>query len=183
MAGGLVLFCAPEQTIRLLLGEEWMGASSMLGWLGIYGALFPIDGCMKQMLIAQGRLATLTKIRLAQLATMGFGLAVAASLQSIQAVVGTTVITWVLGTLLSIIANHQVGGRAVLEVFVVPLLAALGAAVALHWAGQAGWLDALPYWSILFLLPAVYALLIGLLEARKLASEFHYLREQMREAN
>ena len=183
MAGGLVLFCAPEQTIRLLLGEEWMGASSMLGWLGIYGALFPIDGNMKQMLIAQGRLATLTKIRLAQLATMGFGLAVAASLQSIQAVVGTTVITWVLGTLLSIIANHQVGGRAVLEVFVVPLLAALGAAVALHWAGQAGWLDALPYWSILFLLPAVYALLIGLLEARKLASEFHYLREQMREAN
>ena len=92
-------------------------------------------------------------------------------------------IVWILGTLLCIVANHRVGGRAVLEVFVAPLLAALGAATALHWAGQAGWLDALPYWSVLFLLPSVYALLIGLLEARKLASEFRYLREQMREAN
>ena len=183
VAGGLVLFCAPEQTIRLLLGEEWMGASSMLRWLGIYGALLPIDANMKQMLIARGRLKTLTKIRLAQLVTLGFGLAVAASLQSIQAVVGATVIVWILGTLLCIAANHRVGGRAVLEVFIVPLLAALGAATSLHWAGQAGWLDALPYWSILLLLPSVYALLVGLLEARKLVSEFHYLREQMREAD
>ena len=183
VAGGLVLFLAPDQTIQLLLGREWMGASPMLHWLGIYGALLPIDGNMKQLLIARGRLATLTKIRLVQLVVLAAGLATAAYFGSITGVVATTVSVWALGTLLGLLANFRVGGNTTLRVFVSPLLAALGAGLALQGITQVGWLHALPYWSVLFLLPITYALLLALFEARTLRSEYRYLREQIREAN
>lgn len=138
VGGGLVLFLAPEQTIRLLLGEEWMGASPMLHWLGIYGALLPIDGNMKQMLIARGKLAALTKIRLAQLVVLACCLTAATRLGSIQLVVGSIVGVWSLSTLLCLIANFRVGGRAILQALIAPLLSALGAALAIHWGGGGG---------------------------------------------
>ena len=138
---------------------------------------------MKHLLIARGRPGTLTKIRLIQLAVLAAGLATAAHFGSIEWVIASTVTVWILGTLLNLVANYRIGGAASLQVLAAPFVAALGAGFALHWGEHAGWLDGLPYWSVLFLLPAAYALLLVCVEARKIRSEYRYLREQMNQTN
>lgn len=46
---------APEETVRILLGEKWLPAAPILGWLALAGFLQPVSNATGWLFISQGK--------------------------------------------------------------------------------------------------------------------------------
>jgi PST family polysaccharide transporter len=62
LVGAVVLVIFPAETVRLLLGEEWLEAAPLLPWLAFYAALFPVLTLAKVLIIARGRVHRVVRL-------------------------------------------------------------------------------------------------------------------------
>ncbi len=179
LAGALALAVFPEAAIRLLLGPDFAAAAPILRWLAIYSAVLPLAENLKVLLLAGGRTGTHAWIRVAQLAVLAPGIALAVRAGSAVGVAAVLAATWVLGTLLAWWALRDLcGGLG--RMIARPLAAAAGVAAAFAGAEAAGLLAGAPFEALPFLPPLAFAALVALVERGQLLAELHYLREQLR---
>jgi O-antigen/teichoic acid export membrane protein len=169
------LLVFPAETIRLLLGEEWLPAAPILRWLAPYAALLPLFEGLKVLLLGRGAVRLTTLVRFAQLALFVPGIALASAAGRVE---------WVAAALL---ASTAVGvelerrfNRDFLEAGLRDLLAAPAALVGAVWLLFA-WAPfdlgtALPFWVLPALPALLYAVLLGALEQRRLRAHFAYLQ-------
>ncbi|MCG8592083.1 MAG: oligosaccharide flippase family protein [Proteobacteria bacterium] len=175
-AGVAALLVFPDETIRFLLGPDWLEAAPLLRGLALYAGFLPLFENMKQLLYGRGLVAQNVSLRLKQLAVLLPGLAAAALFERVDIVVAALVATTMLGVLLA-----RSMSRDVLEGGLFRLLGAPGLALAttllIGSVLQArGMLDAVAFWLLPFAAPLLYGLVVLMLEGRRPFRELAYLR-------
>lgn len=177
--GAVVLLVYPEQTIRLLLGAEWIGAAPILRCLGLYAGLLPLFENMRMLLFARARVLVSVRLRLAQLAVFLPGVVVAGYSGSINGVALSLLAAMLLGVVLGSFYNRDVVRGMSRRLYAVPLFA-LGLTLATFASAEsAGWLRDWPEWGLPFLPAIAFWLLVASIDRRSLIRELRYLRRQL----
>jgi len=174
-AGAAVLLVYPAETIRLLLGAEWVPAAPTLRWLALYAGLLPLLENMKTLLYGRGAVWEAMILRLVQIGLFVPGIVLGIAFDRIE---------WVAIALLSVtlfgVGMARYYNRAVLEGGLGRLFAAPGialAGVALLFALEPwGLRAAVPYWMLPAFPVVCYAVLLLALERWRLVAELLYLR-------
>ncbi|MBW2275504.1 MAG: oligosaccharide flippase family protein [Deltaproteobacteria bacterium] len=178
--GVATLLVYPQQTIRLLLGDDWLGAAPILGWLALYAGFFPLFENLKWLLYGRGMAARVVWLRLVQLLLFLLGIALAIALDDVHVVAMTLLWTVLLGVVLAWRMNGELLRGTLGPIFLGPCLV-LAATVALFWLPPvAERLALLPFWLLPFLPPAVYAGLTLLAERTSLLRELRLLAGLLR---
>ena len=168
----------PDESIRLLLGPTWLPASSMLRWLAIYAALYPISLSSKQLLLALGEGLSTVRVRLAQALAFLPGVGAAVAVGSVAGVVAAVTAATVVGFALANHYNARVIETRLRKALLAPLLA--GAATWAGFALLAGVAAELPWQCRPFLAPLVFAILLLCVERRTLIREIGFLLRSLR---
>jgi O-antigen/teichoic acid export membrane protein len=169
----------PDESIRLLLGQTWLPASSMLRWLAIFAALYPISLSSKQLLLASGEGLLAVRVRLVQALAFLPGVCAAAAAGSVAGVVAAVTAASAVGFALANHYNARVIETRLRSALVTPLLA--GAATCGFALLAGGGLAAqLPWRCRPFLPPLVFGLLLLCVERRTLVSEIGFLLRTLR---
>jgi len=173
-----VFLVFPEQAIRILLGEAWVGAAPMLRWLGLYVALMPPLGNLQWLLYARLQMSRNVRLRLIQL-----GVFAPAVLAAVLLGDATGVAIAVSGSTLVALAaaiwfTRDVFRTSVVRVFVTPTVALLAAAALCAALSGLGALSFVPTLLLPALPPTLFAALLLLMERATLFRELAYLRIQ-----
>jgi O-antigen/teichoic acid export membrane protein len=168
----------PEQAIRILLGEAWIGAAPMLRCLGLYVALVPPLGNLQWLLYARLQMRQNVQLRLIQLcvfvpAVLAVGMLGNATGVA-MAVSGSTLIALAA----AIWFARDVFGASVVRIFVTPTAVLFAAASACAALGAVGALRGVPLLLLPMLPPALFAGLLLIAERATLFREIAYLRMQ-----
>jgi PST family polysaccharide transporter len=73
----LVLFLYPTEVLRILYGDKWLEASSMLGYFAIYAAFLPLFSIAKTFAYGLGRLLDVSKAYLVEIIFLSIGMFIA----------------------------------------------------------------------------------------------------------
>ncbi len=177
LAVSIAFFCFPTESIRLLLGSEWLEAAPALRILSVYGALFPLAANLRQLTFGRGKPMANARIRLAELALIVPGLALAGAWGSVEGVALTVVLGTVLSTALTAWVNASVVMPALMGISMPPLAAlALTLAALLGSAGW-GWREALPWWALPGVPPLLFGLAVLVIDRGRLLRELRYVRQ------
>ena len=178
-SGAIVLLLAPESTLRLVLGEEWVPAAPALRWLAIHAAIYPIYSMVKVLVIARNEVARIAKISAVQALILIPGTLFAAYYGSAAAVAAVVACTTCVGALLGTAWSRDLATVSVRRLFGVPLASALATAACFlsfaSWAGS----DVVPWFIEPFLVGVVFVAITFALEGRLIFAEFGYLRAQL----
>ena len=177
--GGSVLLLFPNETVRLLLGEEWAGVAPMLRWLGLYGALLPVFENVKVLYYAAGDVRWVVRIRIIQLALFAPAVLAACFAEKLAAVAAALLGTLLLGLAVSQPLTRRVLGRSVPVLRAPSLILAATVAVFLV-LGAADLLEPVPWALRPFLPPVLFSALLVAVERSTLLRELRYLRSQLR---
>ncbi len=180
MAGGVVLITFPEETIRLLLGDAWLGTAPILRVLGGFGVVQPIVANLKWLLFARGKPHRNIQIRLVQAAVFLPGVALSVFLASVSGIALALVASAVTGLVLALRYSRDVVRGMLGRLLVTPLIAGALTIAASLAAARMEALEALPYFVWPFLPPAIFLGIILAIEGRTLLLEFSYLRGQLK---
>jgi O-antigen/teichoic acid export membrane protein len=173
--GSAVLLVYPAETIRVLLGAEWVAAAPTLRWLALYTGLLPLFENMKTLLQGRGKVWESVVLRMVQIGLFAPGIALAIAFDRVEWVGGALLFVTLIGVALARHYNRAVLEGGLFRIFAAPGLAL--AAVVLVFALEPWNLRSLaPYWALPVLPAALYALVLLTLERGRLASELGYLR-------
>jgi O-antigen/teichoic acid export membrane protein len=173
------LLVFPEETIRLLLGSEWLAAAPVLRWLAFYAALLPLFEGLKVLLLGRGAVRLTTLVRCAQLAVFVPGIALASAAGRIEWVGAALLAATAVGVELERRFNREYLAAGLLDLLAAPC--ALVAAVWLLFEWVPLDLRAeLPFWLLPPLPAALYAVLLAAFEQRRLRGHFAYLQGVLR---
>jgi PST family polysaccharide transporter len=175
-AASVVLIVAPNETLRLLLGEDWLAAAPVLQILGLYAGLATLLQNLQILLYARGLTFTLIRLRLVQLAVLAPGVLVAGFSGSPEGVAASVLGSTLLAVILGWLASRDVARGAAVRVFVAPIVALVVTVVAFR--GLSPLASQLPFWVMPFLPPVLFAALLALIERGRLFDEVGYLRAQ-----
>jgi O-antigen/teichoic acid export membrane protein len=175
-----VLFIAfPAEVIRVLLGDAWIGASGFLRALGFYAALLPLLDNLQWLLYASGRMQENIRLRLVQLPVLLLVFAASALVREPVLMALALVLSTAAGTLMAGWYAREVLRGTLARILGVPSLV-LVVTLALCFALRAwGLLEPVPAILVPALPPALFALLLLLLERSELLSQLGYLRRQL----
>jgi PST family polysaccharide transporter len=180
LSAALLVF--PAETVRLLLGEEWLDAAPVLRWLALYSGLLPVLYNLKNLCYGLGRVSRVVRVHLAQVACFAPAVLAAGLLDSIEGVAAAVLVTTVGALVLAWQLSRDLVERFPTRLVVTPL-AVLGATcAALWWLGDAGQLASLPWFTLPFLPPCVYAALLLAVERGRLLHEIGYVLAVLRGA-
>ena len=179
-AGAAVLLIFPEETVRLLLREEWLGLAPLLRILALHAALFPVLDNMKVLLYARGEMRANIALRGVQIAFFVPGVLIGAWSGSLEAMAAVLMGTTLVGLVTASIQNGAVVGGSLAGIYVAPLLALAATAATLWLSEAAGWLRGAPWWALPFAPPLVFAAALALCERGRLRRETGYLWQQLR---
>jgi len=177
LAGAIALLVFPEPIVAALYGEEWAEVATLLPWLAVYAALFPIFHNVKNLLYGLGEVHAMVRIQLVQLGTFVAAVGAATWLDDLGAMAAGLALTttWTLGLAWKQSAKY-VRGPAWKRLVGPPLL--FGAtAIALSTAFDQGWLSALPPLALPLLASAVFVAGVFAVEGKTPLREFRYLRD------
>ncbi len=173
--GSAVLLVHPAETIRLLLGAEWVAAAPTLRWLALYAALLPVFENMKILLQGRGAVWASVILRAVQIGLFVPGIALGIAFDQIEWVAGALLFVTLAGVVLALYFNRAVLESGLGRIGAAPALALV--VVALGFALDPWNVRAVVPWWVLPALPAlVYALVLLALERGRLVSELRYLR-------
>jgi PST family polysaccharide transporter len=179
LAWAVVLIAYPADTLRLLLGEEWVGAADALRVLGLYSVAFAVLQNMQILLFTQARAFVNVRIRLVQVAVLAPGVLVAGWMGSLVGVAMSLLVSYLVAMGVSWYVLRDVVRGTSVRLYGTPVLALVGTLALL--AGLARW-DAfagLPWWVLPFLPPLVFGVLILAIDRGELLREIRYLRRQI----
>lgn len=177
-AGGTILFAFPEELVKLLLGEAWLGTAPILRVLGGYAIVEPVLGHLKSLIFARGRPVLNVRIRLAQTAVFVPGVALATALGSTPGIALALVGSSIVGLALALRFNVDLSRGMLGRLYAVPLIAASIAVAGCIAASRQDWLAAVPEPVWVFLPPLAYLACLIAMEGRRLLRELSYLRQQ-----
>jgi len=177
-AGAALFVTFPEETIKVLLGDPWTAASPFLRALGCYAALLPLLDNLQWLLYASARMRENIQLRLIQMVVL------------LPAIAASGIGGKPIGAAIALVASTAVGcavacwfSRKLLRGAFLAILALPTVVLAVTTALCSGFrvwglLSGLP--SIVFLVvpPAVFTLLLLMLERTTLLREIVYLRDQ-----
>jgi O-antigen/teichoic acid export membrane protein len=173
-----VFLVFPEQAIRILLGQEWVGAAPILRCLGLYVALITPLGNLQWLLYARAQMSRNVQLRLIQLGVFAPAVVAAVLLGDAadvaMAVSGSTLIALAA----AVWFTRDAFGASVLRVFATPTAALVATALACAGLDAAGALGSVPTLLLPVLPPAIFAALLLLTERASLFREVAYLRAQ-----
>ena len=179
LLGSVVLLIFPTETVRLLLGEEWLGVAPILRWLGLYAGLLPIAHNVKVLFYGLGEVRSMARIRLEQTVVFGFSVLVAISWESASGVAAVLMGSTLLLMLLQWLRIRSLVDLDVKGIGLVPIVvAALTVGLFSVWGGALA--QALPWYLLPFLPPVILALGLGVVEGRRLAADVGFLVRQLR---
>jgi O-antigen/teichoic acid export membrane protein len=165
----------PEESVRLLLGEAWLPASSMLRWLAIYATLVPIAMSSNQLLLARAQAVKTVHVRLAQALVFLPGVALAAAMESVPALVVALTASALVGIGIANHFNARVLRTRLRSALAAPLLACVATWLGFELLIRSGITAALAWPIRPFLAPVGFALVLLLIEPRKLTTEAGFL--------
>lgn len=175
LAGSAVLIVYPAETLRLLLGSEWLEAAPLLRILGIYGALVPILENTKWLLYARGEVRANVRLRLVQLAVLVPGVSVAVWRGSAAGVAASLLAATVVGVMLAFYFSEAPIRKVGLRGSAMPL-AALGATVVAFCLLVPK--PPVPWWALPLLPPTLFMILVAALDRGRLLRELRSLQRQ-----
>jgi len=175
LMGSATLLVFPEETVRLILGDDWIEAAPILRWLALYGGLFPVFVNVRLLFFGTGDVNKTVLANLIQLSIFVPGVIAAGFWGGPTGMAASLLVSMLVAFAVSrrwVAAYVDPGGES--------MRTALGclAAVAVGFlaADLAGWLDPLPWMLLPFLPPIGYLALLGLIEGRGLLRELRYFR-------
>jgi PST family polysaccharide transporter len=171
----------PEESVRLLLGEAWLPASSMLRWLAIYAILVPISMSANQLLLARGEAIKTVHVRLAQALVFLPGVAAAAALGSVPGLVVALTAAALVGIGIANRYNAQLLETRLRSALVPPLLACVATWLGCELLIRSGITSALAWPIRPFLAPLGFALVLLLIERRRLLRQAGFLLRALQE--
>jgi O-antigen/teichoic acid export membrane protein len=175
LAVSATLLVFPAETVRLLLGAEWLAAAPMLRWLAPYAVLLPLFESLKVLLLGRGAVRATTLVRCVQLAVLVPGIALAAAAGRVEWVAAALLCATAVGVELERRLNKDFLEGGLRDLLAAP--SALVGAVWLLFAWAPFDLRAeLPFWILPALPALLYAVLLGALEHRRLRAHFAYLQ-------
>jgi PST family polysaccharide transporter len=177
--GAIVLVLTPVETLRLVLGEEWVGAAPALRLLGLHAAVHPIYSLIKVLVIARNRVARIARISVVQAAILIPGTSCAAWLGSLAGVAGVVALSTWTGALLGVLASRDLAALSYRRSLGVPLGVATATAVLLLALDELVGPAAMPWAVRPFAVAAAFGLGVLALEHRMLLAELRYLRAQL----
>jgi O-antigen/teichoic acid export membrane protein len=178
-AGAAVLLIFPTETVRLIYGEEWLGAAPILQWLALYAAFIPILALVKALIVSQNATARIVRISGLQATLLLPGIAAAAFLGSLTGVAAAITLSTTVALLISWRFTRDLVSAEPLRLVLTPA-AVLGTSVAaLALLRSAGFVEGIP-WPLRPALPAaLYCIGLLLVERSRLFRELGYLRAQL----
>jgi|GEM_PF-1362353 len=179
LAATTTLLIFPVETIRLLLGGDWLAAAPVLRWLAAYATLLPLFESLKVLLLGRGAVRATTVVRAVQLGLLVPGIAVASALASVDLVAAALLASTTVGIVLERRFNRDVLDWSLRDLLALPCAVVAAVWLAFAW-GADGLRMTLPFWLLPFLPPLVYALLLAAVEHRGLAARLAYLRGVVR---
>ena len=179
-SGAVVLLVFPEETLRLLLGEEWLEAAPLLRWLAIYAALVPVFMNLRQLFNGVGEVMRNVRINLIQLAVFAPAVLAASLSGSLVGVAAALLGSTLLALGIAWWYSRDLVERHPLRLLATPALAFALTAFALTAAQTSGHVEAVAWYLRPGLPPLLYALIVVAIERRRLLVELRYLRTQLR---
>jgi teichuronic acid exporter len=180
-AGAAVLLVFPAETVRLLLGADWVQAAPLLRWLALYTALVPILANLRELLGGTGHPAKNARIAAFQLALFAPAVLIAATVGSARGVAGSLVAATLLGVLLGWRVARRHLGPIPLALLLNPALLLAGTAALFAGLGAASLVTGIPWFVRPALPPLIFVAGLLLLERGNLFRELAYLRQQIRQ--
>lgn len=181
LALSAVLLVFPEQTVRLLLGDEWLGLAPLMRWMALYAGLLPVFHNVKNLCYGLGQVARMVWVRAVYAALFVPGVALAGLAGSLEGMAAVLLLTTLIALALAwrqtldLVTLPGVGPLA------RPLVVLAASSALLLWAQGAGVFAGLPWFVLPFLPPLVYTLAMLGLERGLLVRELRYLMDQVRQ--
>ena len=177
--GAVVLLLFPEETVQLLLGDEWAETAPLLRWLALYTALLPVFSNFRQLFSGTGHVSRNVRIGLIQLAVFVPAVFASVLLESDAGIAASLVAVTLLGLLLGWRASGDILGQASLGLLATPAALIVVTAAAVSALDAFGVVESIP-WFLRPLLPALlYATALVALEYSRLRGELIYLKNQL----
>jgi len=178
--GAVVLLLFPEETVLLLLGDDWAKTAPLLRWMALYSVFLPVFSNFRQLFSGTGNVARNVRIGLIQLIVFVPAVVGAVLLRSDVAIAASLVGVTLVGLLLAWRASVDLLGQAALGRLATPAALIVVTAAAVGGLDAIGVVESIP-WFLRPLLPAVlYATCLIALEHTRLRKELTYLKNQLR---
>lgn len=178
--GAVVLLLFPEETVQLLLGDEWAETAPLLRWLALYTAFYPVFSNFRQLFNGTGRVSVNVRIGLIQLIVFVPAVFAAVMLRSDVGIAASLVGITMVGLLLGWRASGQILGKASLGLLATPAALIVVTVAAVTGLDSLGAVEAIP-WFLRPILPALlYTICLIALEFARLREELTYLKNQLR---
>ncbi len=178
--GAVVLLLFPEETVQLLLGDEWAEAAPILRWLALYTAFLPVFSNFRQLFNGTGNVSRNVRIGVFQIVVFVPAVFVSVWLRSDVGIAASLVAVTLLGLLLSWRASGDILTQASLRLLATPAALIVLTVAAVSALKGFGAVEAIP-WFLRPLLPALlYVTALVALEYALLRGELTYLRNQLR---
>lgn len=172
----------PEETIRLLMGDEWRDGGRYLRILSVYSVVLPLSISMRQLLFSRGEPIKNVWVRLIQAAVYLPGVAIAGFLDSVVGVAAALVVSAIVAFAALAAFNARIVAGELLSILGVPILASGATWFAVDALRASGALADVPWQLLPALPPALFGLLLLLGERRKLFREAMFVLRQLRPA-
>ena len=180
LVGAVVLVIFPAETVRLLLGDEWLEAAALLPWLALYAALFPLLTLAKVLIIARGQVQRVVRLSSAQALLLLPATLLACLAGSLVGVAGAVGVTTIVALGLAWYYCRDLVETVPLRLLATPALLLAGTLAVVETLSGLGALDALPWYALPFLPAALFAAGVLAVERTTLTTELRYLRAQLR---
>jgi PST family polysaccharide transporter len=179
-AGAVVLLVYPDETLRVLLGDEWLEASPLLRWLGLYAGLLPVFMNLRQLFNGLGEVMRNVRINLLQLLVFAPAVLAACLAGSLNGVAAGLLGSTLLGLSVAWWYSGDLVERRPLRLLATP--AAAVAVTVAGFLGAAAWLEAVPWYLRPLLPPLSFLAIVLAVERTTLIREVGYLMTQLRGA-
>lgn len=178
-AGAVVLLVFPEETLRLLLGDEWLEAAPLLRWLAIYAAFMPVHMNLRQVFNAVGQVVRNVRINLLQVCVFGPAVLVASLTGNLAGVAIALTGSTLLALGVAWWYSRDLVARRPMRLLATPSFAFAISALVLWSAERVGLLAGVAWYLRPLLGPLVYGAVVLAIERRVLVSELGFLRAQL----
>ncbi|MDJ0847948.1 MAG: oligosaccharide flippase family protein [Myxococcota bacterium] len=180
LAGSAVLLVFPAETVRLLLGKEWLGVAPVLRWLALYGTLLPLLHNVKMLLYARDRVRRVVRARMVQALVFGAFVAVGIALESLTWIAGGLLASTALALSLCVASCRDLVAVPLGPLAATPAIALAATTLLFLGLGGVAFAEAWP-WYLRPAAPAlVYVALTFAAEPRRLLADLRYFASQTR---
>lgn len=177
--GAVALLSFPGEVIRMLLGEEWLGAAPLLRIFGVFAVIAPLIENVRVLFYGTGNVDRNIRVATTQACVVIPAVLWAANTGDVHAVAWAVLSSVLVAFAASWFWSRDLVERHPLRLFGAPVLIAAVAVGGSLVAFESGALAGLPWWSLPVVPSLIFAVGLLVCETRMLIREIRYLRTQL----